>query len=281
LASGQKTGIKREGTGMSEVFIELSNVSVEFPIYNAHGRSLKRSLVSMTTGGHLGLGKNDRVVVRALENIDLRIQHGDRVALIGHNGAGKTTMLRVLAGVYEPTRGYIVSDGRIAALSDIMLGIDMESTGHENISIRGRLLGLNQKEVELRRDEIAVFSGLGEFLDMPVRTYSTGMVLRLAFAVSTSVVPDILLLDEWIGAGDATFLSKAEERLNRLVGETGILVLATHSLSLAQRVCNRAVWMEHGAIKAQGPITQVIQAYEAGVAAAHTEIPEPARSAVG
>jgi lipopolysaccharide transport system ATP-binding protein len=251
-----------QGMVMSDIYIELNNVSVEFPVYNAHGRSLKRSLVSITTGGKLGLGKNDRVVVRALENIDLQIEHGDRVALIGHNGAGKTTMLRVLAGVYEPTTGQAVSSGKIAALSDIMLGIDMESTGHENISIRGRLLGLDRKEVEFRREEIVEFSGLGEFLDMPVRTYSSGMVLRLAFAISTSVVPDILLLDEWIGAGDATFLGKAEERLNRLVGETGILVLATHSLSLASRVCNRAVWMEHGTIMAQGPITEVIRAYQ-------------------
>jgi len=271
----------KQGTGMSDVFIELNSVSVEFPIYNAHGRSLKRSLVSITTGGHLGLGKNDRVVVRALENVSLQFEHGDRVALIGHNGAGKTTMLRVLAGVYEPTNGYIVSSGKIAALSDIMLGIDIESTGHENISIRGRLLGLSQKEVEERRDEIAEFSGLGEYLDMPVRTYSSGMVLRLAFAVSTSVVPDILLLDEWIGAGDATFLSKAEERLNRLVGETGILVLATHSLSLASRVCNRAVWMEHGSVRVQGPIDDVIQAYETEMGIIHVEEPMPARSAVG
>jgi lipopolysaccharide transport system ATP-binding protein len=260
-----------KGTAMSEVFIELNNVSVEFPVYNAHGRSLKRSLVSMTTGGHIGLGKNDRIVVKALDNITLNIEHGDRLALIGHNGAGKTTMLRVLAGVYEPTGGYITSNGRIAALSDIMLGIDVESTGHENISIRGRLLGLNQKEIERRRPEIAEFSELGEYLDMPVRTYSSGMVLRLAFAVSTSVVPDILLLDEWIGAGDATFINKAEERLHRLVGETGILVLATHSLSLAKRVCNRAIWMEHGSIRAEGPIDDVIMAYKSDVGVSSVE----------
>jgi lipopolysaccharide transport system ATP-binding protein len=266
---------------MSDVFIELHNVSVEFPIYNAHGRSLKRSLVSITTGGHLGVGKNDRVVVKALENINLQFEHGDRVALIGHNGAGKTTMLRVLAGVYEPTGGHIISSGKIAALSDIMLGIDMESTGHENISIRGRLLGLSQKEVEARRAEIAEFSGLGEYLDIPVRTYSSGMVLRLAFAVSTSVVPDILLLDEWIGAGDATFLAKAEERLNRLVGETGILVLATHTLSLAQRVCNRAVWMEHGSVKAHGPIEDVIRAYENSQGIVQGEVVQIRPAAVG
>jgi len=266
---------------MSDVFIELHNVTVEFPIYNAHGRSLKRSLVSITTGGHLGLGKNDRVVVKALENINLQFEHGDRVALIGHNGAGKTTMLRVLAGVYEPTGGQLISSGKIAALSDIMLGIDMESTGHENISIRGRLLGLSQKEVDARRGEIAEFSGLGEYLDIPVRTYSSGMVLRLAFAVSTSVVPDILLLDEWISAGDATFLAKAEERLNRLVGETGILVLATHSLTLAQRVCNRAVWMEHGSVKAQGPIEDVIRAYENSQGIVQGEVVQIRPAAVG
>jgi lipopolysaccharide transport system ATP-binding protein len=247
---------------MKDVFMVLEDLSVEFPIYNAHGRSLKRSLMHMTTGGYLGLGKDDRVVVRALSNINLRMAHGDRIALIGHNGAGKTTLLRVLGGVYEPTGGRISSRGKIAALADIMLGIDPESTGHENISIRGRMLGLTQKEVESRRDEIVDFSGLGDFLDMPVRTYSSGMVLRLAFAVSTCVVPDILLLDEWIGAGDANFLSKAEGRLKQLIGATGILVLATHSLQLARNICSRGVWMEHGTVKADGPIDQVIREYE-------------------
>jgi ABC-type polysaccharide/polyol phosphate transport system ATPase subunit len=266
---------------MSDVFIHLDGVCVEFPVYNAHGRSLKRALVHMTTGGHLGLDRNDRVVVRALEDINLQIEHGDRLALIGHNGAGKTTMLRVLAGVYEPTRGQITSNGRIAALSDIMLGIDMESTGHENISIRGRLLGLSQKEVEKRRDEIAEFSELGDYLNMPVRTYSSGMVLRLAFAVSTCVVPDILLLDEWIGAGDATFLGKAQERLNNLVGETGILVLATHSVALAQRVCNRAIWMEHGTIRASGPIDEVISAYGMATGASAGDLARTPQPAVG
>jgi ABC-type polysaccharide/polyol phosphate transport system ATPase subunit len=247
---------------MNDVFMKLKHVSVEFPIYNAHGRSLKRSLVHMTTGGHLGLGKDDRVVVRALTDINLDIDHGDRIALIGHNGAGKTTLLRVMGGVYEPTGGQLSFRGKIAALSDIMLGIDVESTGYENISIRGRLLGLTQKQVEQRRAEIADFSGLGDFLDMPVRTYSSGMVLRLAFAISTSVVPDILILDEWIGAGDANFLEKAEGRLRQLIGETGILVLATHSLELARSICSRAIWMEHGSIRADGPTDDIIIAYE-------------------
>ncbi|WP_158045239.1 ABC transporter ATP-binding protein [Skermanella pratensis] len=266
---------------MSDVHIDLNNVSVEFPVYNAHGRSLKRSLMNMTTGGHLGLGKNDRIVVRALQNITLSFEHGDRVALIGHNGAGKTTMLRVLAGAYEPTAGQIVSSGRIAALSDIMLGIDAESTGHENISIRGRLLGLDHRQIERLRPEIAEFSGLGDYLDIPVRTYSSGMILRLAFAVSTSVVPDILLLDEWIGAGDATFLSKAEERLDHLVGNSGILVLATHSLALTRRVCNRAVWMEHGSVRAEGPIEEVIRAYETSLGIPQGEVFSLRQTAVG
>jgi len=263
---------------MKDVFMALEDVSVEFPIYNAHGRSLKRSLVHMTTGGHLGLGQDDRVVVRALSNVNLSMAHGDRVALIGHNGAGKTTLLRVLGSVYEPTGGRIRSRGKIAALSDIMLGIDAESTGHENISIRGRLLGLTHKEVEQRRDEIADFSGLGDFLEMPVRTYSSGMVLRLAFAVSTSIVPDILLLDEWIGAGDSNFLNKAENRLKQLIGETGILVLATHSLELARNICSRAVWMERGTVKADGPIGETIGAYQTAHGLFHDNV-SPLRAA--
>jgi ABC-2 type transport system ATP-binding protein/lipopolysaccharide transport system ATP-binding protein len=246
---------------MVEASLCLDNVSVDFPIYNAHGRSLKRSLLHFTTGGRIGLSAKDKVVVKALSDISVRLAHGDRVGLVGHNGAGKTTLMRVLAGVYEPTTGSITRSGRVGALFDLMLGMDAEATGDENITIRAMLMGLSQQEIDARRSEIADFTELGNYLDVPIRTYSSGMLLRLAFAISTSIDPDILLMDEWMAAGDASFLRKAEARLQKLIGETGILVLASHSTELLQKICNKGILMKQGKILEFGPIDQVIATY--------------------
>jgi ABC-type polysaccharide/polyol phosphate transport system ATPase subunit len=246
---------------MIEASLCLENVSVDFPIYNAHGRSLKRSVLHLTTGGRIGLSARDKVVVQALSNISVRLAHGDRVGLIGHNGAGKTTLMRVLAGVYEPTSGSISRAGRVSALFDLMLGMDSEATGHENITIRAMLMGLSPREIEKRRGEIAEFTELGNYLDVPIRTYSSGMLLRLAFSISTSIDPDILLMDEWMAAGDASFLRKAEDRLRKLIGETGILVLASHSTELLQAICNKGILMKQGKIVEFGEIDDVLQTY--------------------
>jgi lipopolysaccharide transport system ATP-binding protein len=241
--------------------IAFNDVSVDFPIYNATGRSLKKQLMSFATGGQLGQDANGRVIVRALEGLNLEIADGDRVGLLGHNGAGKSTMLRLLSGVYEPSAGKAAIDGVVGSLLDISLGIDHEATGRENIFIRGGLLGLSRTEVSRQLDEIIEFSELGDFVDMPVRTYSTGMHLRLAFAVSTVVRPEILLMDEWLSVGDEKFKQKAEARMAEIVQSTNILVIASHSRELILHVCNRVIWLEHGRIRMDGSPTEVCHAY--------------------
>lgn len=248
--------------------IQVDQVSVQFPIYNANMRSLKTRLMNMTTGGSIGRDARNHVCVEALSNITLSFEHGDRVALIGQNGAGKTTLLRVLAGVYEPVRGTVRCDGRVVPLFDMSLGMNPEATGFENILLRGRFLGLDLKEIRARIDDIAEFTELGDYLAMPVRTYSTGMALRLAFAVCTSIEPEIVLMDEWIGAGDAVFVKKAALRLDELIGRSGILVVASHSTELVRRNCNKGVLMQGGRVEAVGPIEDVLQAYESARLAA-------------
>lgn len=242
--------------------IQLDHVSVQFPIYNADTRSLKTRLMHMTTGGHIGRDAGNRVCVDALADVTLTFEHGDRVALVGHNGAGKTTLLRVLAGIYEPLRGTVYCEGRAVPLFDMALGIDPEATGFDNIRLRARFLGLDMKEIRSRMDEIAEFTELGDYLAMPVRTYSTGMTLRLAFAISTSIEPEIMLMDEWIGVGDAAFQAKASQRLNDFVGRAGILILASHSTTLLEANCTKGVLMHAGKVEAFGPIGDILRTYE-------------------
>lgn len=241
--------------------IDFQDVSVDFPIYNADGRSLKKTLMQVATGGQLRAGQSRGVVVRALERLTLTFQSGDRVGLLGHNGAGKSTLLRVLGGVYQPTSGVARIEGTIGSLINVSLGVDKEATGRENIMLRGLLLGLSHSEINNRMDEIVEFSELGNFLDMPLRAYSTGMHLRLAFAISTVIRPDILLMDEWLSVGDAGFREKAEKRISELVESTRILVIASHSKNLIMKTCNRVIWLEHGKIHMDGPVDDVCNAY--------------------
>lgn len=242
----------------------LDEITVEFPIYSAHGRSMKRSLVAATTGGRIGLSENDRVSVRALEGVSLRLGPGDKLGVIGHNGAGKTTLLRVIAGVYEPLAGSLTTIGRVGGLYDLTLGMDMEATGQENIYIRGMLLGLDKAEIERRTAEIAEFTNLGDYLSLPVRTYSSGMLLRLGFAVTTSVELDILLMDEWLSVGDREFAVSSEKRLKDVVERAKILILTAHSLELIQQVCNKCLWLEKGRVRMAGAPADVIAAYISG-----------------
>jgi len=245
------------------ISVRLDQVMVEYPIYSAYSRSLKRSVLHVSTGGRLGLNTRDRVVVQALNDVTLHFDQGDRVGLVGANGAGKTTLLRVMAGVYEPVLGKVEINGRVTSLFDLSLGIDPEATGLENILLRGLVLGLTPQQIEEKRDEIIAFSDLGQYIEMPVRTYSAGMGLRLAFAVSTCIRPEILLMDEWIGVGDANFTKKAEERAAALIGDAGIMVIATHSPVLIERTCNRAIWLDHGTVRADGSPREVLSAYDA------------------
>jgi lipopolysaccharide transport system ATP-binding protein len=241
--------------------IQFIQAGVEIPIFNASGRSLKTHLLQMATGGKLSAVQSGHVVVRALQDLNFTLSDGDRVGLVGHNGAGKSTLLRVLSGVYHPTHGRVLSQGHVASLIDVSLGIDHEATGRENIFLRGALLGLSKTEVIYKLDEIIEFSELGDFIDMPVRTYSSGMHLRLAFSVSTVIRPEILLMDEWLSVGDESFKYKAEARLAELVQATKILVIASHSRDLIMKTCNRVMWLEHGSIKMDGAPDVVCQYY--------------------
>lgn len=241
--------------------IKFIQAGVEIPIFNANSRSIKTRLFQMAAGGKLSADQGGHVVVRALQDLNFTLSDGDRVGLLGHNGAGKTTLLRVLSGVYHPTQGRVVSQGHVASLIDVSLGIDHEATGRENIFLRGSLLGLSKKEVVAKLDEIIEFSELGDFIDMPVRTYSSGMHLRLAFSVSTVIRPEILLMDEWLSVGDEGFKLKAEARLAELVQATKILVIASHSRDLIIKTCNRALWLEEGGVKMDGAPDVVCQAY--------------------
>jgi lipopolysaccharide transport system ATP-binding protein len=229
-------------------YIKASNLVVEFPLFNNTHRSIKNAVLHATTGGRLAKYAGKTTGVRALDTLNFDIQKGDRVGLIGHNGSGKTTLLRVLAGAYEPTHGALHLKGRVASLLDISLGMDQDATGYENIFLRGIMMGLSPTEIRGKTDEIAAFTELGEYLDMPVRTYSSGMQLRLAFAVSTSVQADVIVMDEWLSVGDASFKAKASERLQKLVDDASILVIASHEPGLIKKICNRAFRMEHGRI---------------------------------
>jgi lipopolysaccharide transport system ATP-binding protein len=241
--------------------IKFENVFIEIPIFNATGRSLTSKILEVATGGKLDADPNGRVMVRALSDISIELNHGDRVGLVGHNGAGKSTMLRALSGVYAPTRGKAKIEGEIGSLIDISLGINPEATGRENVFVRGQLLGLTKKEIAAKYDEIVEFAELGDFMEMPVRTYSSGMHLRLAFAVSTVVRPEILLMDEWLSVGDENFKHKAEARLTEMVEATKILAIASHSRELIEKVCNRVIWLEHGKVKMDGMVAEVLPAY--------------------
>jgi lipopolysaccharide transport system ATP-binding protein len=241
--------------------IELRNVGVDFPVFNGSAWSIKNRVLSAVTGGAIDRKYDGSVIVKGLQNINLSIKAGERVGLIGHNGAGKTTLLRVLSGIYAPTEGEAIIYGECVSLINISLGIDPEATGRENIKLRSAMIGFTPKETQERMEEIIDFSGLGEFIDMPFRTYSSGMQLRLAFAVSTSIRPQILVLDEWLSTGDEEFRHRAEKRMREVVDSTEILILASHSRRLLLENCNRVLWMEHGKVRMDGCVNQVTEAY--------------------
>lgn len=247
--------------------IRLENVTVNFPIYDGASRSFRNRLMAVSTGGRIK-ASGQRIVVNAVDGLSMAIEHGDRVGLIGHNGAGKTTLLRVLAGIYMPVAGRVRIEGKVAPLFDTGFGMDMDATGYENIRVRGLYLGLTKGQLDAKIEEIVAFCDLGPFLNMPLRTYSAGMQTRLAFAVSTSIEPDILLLDEQIGAGDAAFMIKAQERLDALIARSGILVLASHSPGALQRMCTKAAVLEHGKLLFFGTVTEAQNIYAGTIGAA-------------
>jgi ABC-type polysaccharide/polyol phosphate transport system ATPase subunit len=251
--------------------ISLQQVVVDFPIVNASSLSLQLRLFQ-ALGGKL-TAHHSTVIIRALDGVDLQLADGDRLGIIGHNGSGKTTLLRVFAGVYAPDRGSATIEGSISSFTDLALGMDPESTGWENIIFRCAFMGMTFAEARRLSPAIAEFSELGEYLDLPVRTYSTGMFLRLAFAISTSIEPDILIMDEMIATGDAKFIEKAKRRIREVVDKANILAIASHNMALVRETCNKALWLEHGIIKQFGPPPAVAAAYERAYASGAAKVP--------
>jgi lipopolysaccharide transport system ATP-binding protein len=231
----------------NNALIEARELTVDFPTFTAD-RSFKRSLIRASTGGMISSDSKAHIAVRALDSLDFSINSGDRIGLYGHNGSGKTTLLRVLTGAYPPTSGYLEVHGRVASLLDISMGMDGDATGWENIILRGLMMGMQQAEIQGRLEEVGAFSGLGDYLSMPLRTYSSGMQVRLAFSVSTIIDAEILILDEWLSVGDERFQEQAGRRLQELIDKSSIMVLASHSKKLLQEICTRIFVMEAGKI---------------------------------
>ena len=243
--------------------IRIEDVSVDFPLYHGSARSLKKTVFAAASG-RLGEDKRQRVVVQALRNVDIDLHSGERLGLVGTNGAGKTTLLRTVAGIYEPVRGRIRIDGSLNALLDPLLGMNNELTGRENIMLRGLYNGFTKGEIRAMEDDVQNFAELGEFLDLPVRFYSSGMVIRLGFALATCIRPEVLLMDEWFLAGDANFMAKAKLRLENVVRGAEIMVLSSHQSDAILNWCNRVIWMDHGRVVMDGAAPAVMESYLAG-----------------
>jgi ABC-type polysaccharide/polyol phosphate transport system ATPase subunit len=237
--------------------IELENVGLTFRVRKQGRITLKEFLVRGMFRGSI----NPMVKVHALRNVTMQINEGERVGIIGHNGAGKSTFLKMLAGIYPPTRGKRIVEGRISSLFDIALGFEPDASGWENIFFRGYLQGETPKSVRAKMKPIAEFSELGDFLNVPVRYYSAGMMVRLAFSIATAIEPEILLVDEVLSVGDMAFQDKARGRMKEMIHKAQLIVLVSHDLEAAAKLCERGVWMDHGLVKMTGPIKDVIAAY--------------------
>lgn len=240
--------------------IVLNNVSVDIPIFDVGRASLKKAVIGRAAGGRFGEA-GSYVTVSALKNVNFEAHDGDRVALVGENGSGKSTFLRVAAKVYPPTGGSVGIIGTVSPMFDATLGMSMDATGLENIRIAGTIWGMTRSQIKNSVDDIVDFTELGDFLKVPIRTYSTGMLLRLAFAIATVRDPEILLIDEIIGVGDAVFFEKAFARLRKLVERSRILVVASQADSLLRRLCDKALWLSHGNVVAHGDVESVLIAY--------------------
>ena len=239
--------------------IVLDRVCVDFPVYGAGSRSLKKSLLNIGSGNRVSRDSRDRVTVHALREVSMTIREGERVGITGLNGSGKSTLLRTMAGIYEPTVGRLQINGKVTTLFSINVGIEQEATGYENILLRGLAAGMNRQDIDRQATEIADFTELGEYLNFPLHTYSSGMRMRLAFAISTAIEPDILLMDEWLGAGDSEFIKKARSRLDSMVNDARVLVLASHNRQLLKRVCNSIIELNNGTVSRVGEPEEILE----------------------
>ncbi len=243
--------------------VKLEGVGVHFALPNVQSASLKGALTKLALGGLIGEGRGG-VGITAIQGIDLDLQQGDRLGLIGPNGSGKTTLLRVLSGILPPTAGRVAIEGRISALLSIHTGLDQEGTGFQNIRDRARHMGYSEHEIDTKFDDIVEFSELGEYLQLQMKTYSAGMRLRLAFAIATAFEPDVLILDEWISAGDEQFQSKARARLEGLIERSGIFAFASHNRRLQSSFCNKGLVLHKGRPVFFGAIEEALECYEGG-----------------
>ncbi|MDC1076118.1 ATP-binding cassette domain-containing protein [Litorivicinus sp.] len=243
--------------------IVLSDLGLEYSIQTGQRKSFRVSGLECFTGGYLvpDTAKPKSKRIRALSNVSMTIHDGERWALLGHNGAGKTSLLKVMAGIYSPTSGTIQTHGEITPMISQSLGFELEDTGFENIISGGMRLGRTRQEMIDIAPDIAMFSELGEFLDLPLKTYSSGMLSRLSFSVATSIEPDILLLDEGFGAADHSFASKVASRTADLIANTGTLILASHSETLVKSMCEKAAFFARGELQATGPVDEVYREY--------------------
>ena len=242
--------------------LALENVCVRFRIYGAGSQSLKKQIISFGTGGRLARDASNHYVVQALEDVSLALKDGDRLGIIGSNGSGKSTLLRTMAGIYRPNSGFVSSSGRVAAIID-NLGLEPLATGLENVEARAALMQVPKAGWAGYSERVRDICELGDYLAMPVHTYSSGMIMRLNFALSISIDPDILILDEWLSVADASFRKKAEDLMKNLVAKTRILVIASHNTELLQRLCNRGILLHEGILDAAGEIGVAVSAYAA------------------
>jgi ABC-type polysaccharide/polyol phosphate transport system ATPase subunit len=254
--------------GGKVAIIQFKNVSVDIPVFDVSHSTLRNALIGRTIGGRFGRS-GSHITVNALKNVSFEAKDGDRIALVGDNGSGKSSLLRVVAGVYSPTSGVVGVIGNVASMFDATLGMSMDATGLENVQLAGTIWGMTRAQIKNSIDDIAEFTELGDFLKMPVRTYSNGMMLRLAFAVATVRQPEILLIDEVIGVGDADFFEKAFARLRDLVERSRILIVAAHADDILRRLCAKALWLSHGSMVDYSDIESVLGAYRKRDAPTH------------
>ncbi len=263
-----------------QAFIAVDDLSLDFPLYHGGARSLKKTVLSLASarvgggragqarrhgsGGTVAADRTKRVVVQALRHVSFRLDSGERLGIVGHNGAGKSSLLRVLGGIYEPVAGRIHVGGSINTLLDTNFGMNLDLTGRENITLRGRYVGLSSAGIRALEDDVEAFASLGAFLELPVRVYSSGMIVRLGFGLATAIAPQVLLMDEWFMAGDSKFAARAYARLETVVRGAEILVLTSHMPSVLRAWCTRLLWLEAGRIVADGPVDEILGRYAAG-----------------
>lgn len=243
--------------------LELFGVTLDYPVYSVRAQSLRSSVAKLAVGGRLMKDQRDIAVVRALSNIAFRVEEGDRLGLIGHNGSGKTSLLKVLAGIYEPTEGVVEVSGRITSMIASSAGLDPEASGLQNIYNLALMRLVRKSVIKERVPSIIEFAELGAFINLPLKTYSAGMVARLMFGVATELDADILILDEWMGAGDASFREKSAQRMQKFVESAKMVVLATHDTNLVQTVCNKVCVLEGGRMSYFGPVDEYFEHHAA------------------